>query len=153
MTAEGEGLEAEYDNVADIPTEISARVEAIDEELASLLERPTVYDPIEMARAGAFVSLDHDGSLYIERGYVRPEDEPAIVKFHGTLSERSVSLRYFHAMKLSARVSNERLTRMCFFDYDREIALVAEAKDAKTSGRPIIVVAQPGKKRDRNGAH
>ena len=76
LTAEGEALEAEYDNAADTPADVSARIEAIDEELASLLERPTVYDPIEMARAGAFVSLDHDGPLYVERGYVRPEDEP-----------------------------------------------------------------------------
>ena len=58
---------------------------------------------------------------------IRPEDEPLLVKFHETLSERSVSLRYFHAMKLSTRVAHERLTRICFIDYDREMALVAEA--------------------------
>jgi ParB family chromosome partitioning protein len=78
LKAEGERLEAEYANASDMPANISARVDAIDEELAFLLDRPTVYDPIEMARAGAFVSLDHDGSLCIERGYVRPEDEPAV---------------------------------------------------------------------------
>src|SRR3546814_13222784 len=31
-----------------------------------------------MARAGVFVSIEVDGSLCIERGYVRPEDEPVI---------------------------------------------------------------------------
>src|SRR3546814_17713562 len=30
-----------------------------------------------MAHAGAFMSIEVDGSLRIERGYVRPEDEPA----------------------------------------------------------------------------
>ena len=34
---------------------------------------------------------------------IRAEDEPLLVKFHETLSERSVSLRYFHAIKLSQR--------------------------------------------------
>ena len=57
---------------------------------------------------------------------IRSEDEPPMVQFHETLSERSVYLRYFHMIKLSQRVSHERLTRICFNDYDREIALVAE---------------------------
>src|ERR1700691_4804994 len=59
---------------------------------------------------------------------IRPEDEPMMVKFHATLSERSVYLRYFHLMHLSQRVAHERLTRICFIDYDREMALVAERR-------------------------
>jgi acetyltransferase len=62
---------------------------------------------------------------------IRPEDEPLIVRFHETLSERSVYLRYFHAINLERRVAHERLTRLCFIDYDREMALVAERKDAR----------------------
>lgn len=61
---------------------------------------------------------------------IRPEDEPRIVDFHETLSEGSVYLRYFHAMKLSQRVAHERLTRICFIDYDREMAFVAEGDPA-----------------------
>jgi ParB family chromosome partitioning protein len=34
------------------------------------------FDPEQKAYAGAFVVLGHDGDLRIERGYVRPEDEP-----------------------------------------------------------------------------
>src|SRR6202041_1857154 len=56
---------------------------------------------------------------------IRPEYEPAMVKFHETLSERSVYLSYFHLMNLPQRVAHERLTRICFIDYDREMALVA----------------------------
>ena len=62
---------------------------------------------------------------------IRPEDEPLMVEFHETLSERTVHLRYFHALKLSRRVAHERLTRICFIDYDREIALVAECTDPR----------------------
>ncbi len=57
---------------------------------------------------------------------IRPEDEPAIARFHATLSERSVYLRYFHMMKLDCRVAHERLERICNIDYDREIVLVVE---------------------------
>ncbi len=69
---------------------------------------------------------------------IRPEDEPLIVKFHETLSERSVYFRYLHMMKLSQRIAHERLTRICFIDYDREMALVVETQDP-ADGAPSIV--------------
>ena len=59
---------------------------------------------------------------------VRPEDEPLMIDFHKKLSDRSVYLRYFQALKLTQRTAHERLTRICFIDYDREMALVAECK-------------------------
>ena len=70
---------------------------------------------------------------------IRPEDEPLIVKFHETLSERTVYLRYLQALKLSQRVAHERLTRICFNDYDREMALVVETKDAAGEARILGV--------------
>ena len=33
------------------------------------------YEAADMAIAGVFVSIDADGELLIDRGYVRPEDE------------------------------------------------------------------------------
>ena len=73
---------------------------------------------------------------------IRPEDEPMMVKFHATLSERSVYLRYFHLMNLSQRVAHERLTRICFIDYDREMALVAERRNPTNGGSEILGVAR-----------
>jgi acetyltransferase len=70
---------------------------------------------------------------------IRPEDEPLLVKFHETLSEESVYNRYFSALQLSQRVTHERLTRICFNDYDREIALVAELKPVKKSEKAKIL--------------
>ena len=49
-----------------------------------------------------------------------------MARFHATLSERSVYLRYFHMLPLDARIDHARLTRICFIDYDREMVLVAE---------------------------
>jgi len=69
---------------------------------------------------------------------IRPEDEPLLVQFHYTLSERTVYFRYYHAMSLSQRVTHERLSRLCFIDYDREMAMVAEHQDPHT-GEPEII--------------
>jgi acetyltransferase len=69
---------------------------------------------------------------------IRPEDEPLMVQFHRTLSDRSVRFRYFHPLKLSQRVAHERLIRVCFADYDREMPLVAERRDP-VSGEPEIL--------------
>ncbi|MBV9527668.1 ParB/RepB/Spo0J family partition protein, partial [Sphingomonas sp.] len=77
LREEAEALEAEWSGAGDVPDEVDARVTAIDEEISAIVSRPLVYQPTEMARAGVFVSIDIDGSLYIERGYIRPEDEPA----------------------------------------------------------------------------
>ncbi|HUO29912.1 MAG TPA: bifunctional acetate--CoA ligase family protein/GNAT family N-acetyltransferase [Bryobacteraceae bacterium] len=79
-----------------------------------------------------------DGSAVTIRP-IRPEDEPMMVKFHATLSERSVYLRYFHLMNLSQRVAHERLTRICFIDYDREMALVAERRNASGENEILAV--------------
>ena len=79
---------------------------------------------------------------------IRPEDEPLMVKFHETLSEQSVYMRYFHMMKLDQRTAHERLTRICFIDYDREMALVAEHTNPETGEREIMGVARLS----RNGA-
>jgi acetyltransferase len=68
---------------------------------------------------------------------IRPEDEPLMVRFHQTVSQRSVYFRYLHMMGLSQRVAHERLTRVCFIDYAREMALVAEQRDA--AGQPLIL--------------
>jgi acetyltransferase len=73
---------------------------------------------------------------------IRPEDEPLMVKFHGALSEQTVLYRYFGLTKLEQRVAHERLRRICFNDYDREIALVAIRQNPETQTDEIIGVAR-----------
>ena len=77
-----------------------------------------------------------DGNEVVIRP-IRPEDEPLLITFHEKLSERSVYLRYFQPMKLTQRTAHERLTRICFIDYNREMALVAERKNA--AGEPELL--------------
>ncbi len=83
---------------------------------------------------------------------IRPEDEPKMVKFHETLSERSVYLRYFRAFQLDQRVAHERLTRICFVDYDRDMAIVATHKNADSGEEEIIAVGRLTKERSGDEA-
>lgn len=71
---------------------------------------------------------------------IRPEDEPLLVGFHEALSDRTVYMRYLQMLKLEQRVSHERLTRICFNDYDRELALVAETE--VDGERRVVAVAR-----------
>jgi acetyltransferase len=69
---------------------------------------------------------------------IRPDDEPEFVRFHTTLSDESVYRRYFFLMNLESRIRHERLTQMCFIDYDRQMALIAER--TMEAGRPGEIV-------------
>ncbi len=68
-------LEAEYSEADELPDEVDQRLGEIEEALETFDRRPMTYAPEQMARAGAFVSIDSDGTLLVERGYVRPGDE------------------------------------------------------------------------------
>jgi acetyltransferase len=83
---------------------------------------------------------------------IHSEDEPLMVKFHQTLSDRSVYLRYFYSLSLSSRVAHERLVRICFGNHDREIVLVAQRTDPGTGGLRIIAVGRMNKLRAGNEA-
>ena len=73
---------------------------------------------------------------------IRPEDEPLVVQFHEKLSEDSVYLRFFQSLKLSRRIAHERLTRVCFVDFNREMALVADSKNPETGENEIIAMGR-----------
>jgi ParB family transcriptional regulator, chromosome partitioning protein len=78
LKAELDKLEKEYADAEEIPEEVDGRLGEIETALAEYEQRPVVYDASEVARAGAFVSIDVSGALRIERGYVRPEDEAPV---------------------------------------------------------------------------
>jgi len=68
-----------------------------------------------------------------------------MVKFHGTLSDRTVYLRYFGSLSLARRTAHERLVRICFSDYECEMVLVAEYKDPQTGELHILAVGRLNK--------
>ena len=76
LKAEYDKLDAEYAEAEDYSEETETRLEEMGNELDAFDDRPYVLDADEIARGGAFVSLGADGELKIERGFVKPEDEP-----------------------------------------------------------------------------
>jgi ParB family chromosome partitioning protein len=54
---------------------VDERLGELETALEAFNSRPVAFDPTEIARAGAFISITQDGILRVERGYVRPEDE------------------------------------------------------------------------------
>jgi ParB family chromosome partitioning protein len=78
LKAELDKLEKKYADAEEIPEEVDARLGEIETALGEFEDRPIVYDASEIARAGVFVSIGTDGTLHVERGYVRPEDEEPV---------------------------------------------------------------------------
>ncbi len=103
-----------------------------DADLPRLAIRPYPHD-----YARDYVTSD---GVPFEVRPIRPEDEPALARFHATLSTETVQARYGTDFALAERTAHERLTRSCFVDYDREIVLVAEVPDA--DGTEIAAVAR-----------
>jgi len=119
---------------------LDARVVVHGPEVTSLDQVPKMAIRPYPARYSAPWTMK-DGTAVTIRP-IRPEDEPAMVKFHRSLSERSVYLRYFHTVNLEQRASHMPLTRACFIDYDREMALVAERRHPGTGESEILGVSR-----------
>jgi acetyltransferase len=83
---------------------------------------------------------------------IQPEDELMLRKFHETLSERTVHMRYLKAMQLSQRIAHERLARLCYIDYDREIALVAVRRNPYNNAPELMAVGRLTKRAGTNAA-
>jgi acetyltransferase len=121
---------------------LDARVVLFDKKVKDEdLPRPAIR-PYPTQYIGEFKT--NDGEVLSIRP-IRPEDEPLMVKFHEHLSERSVYLRFFQPLQLAQRTAHERLTRMCFIDYDRELALVATRMEPGTQQPELLAVVRLSK--------
>jgi len=76
LKAEYDALEAEHAEADELPDDVDTRLGEIEEAMEALEARPIRFESEDLALAGAFVSIDSSGRLRVERGYVRPEDEP-----------------------------------------------------------------------------
>jgi ParB family chromosome partitioning protein len=94
LQAEYNRLSEEYEDADELPDAIDQRLGEIEAALEELDNRPLRYDPAEIAIAGVFVTLDPNGKLKVDRGYVRPEDElpveagPAGIEDHASPETR-----------------------------------------------------------------
>ena len=78
LNAEYQKLEAEYEGADELPDEVDQRLGEIETALAAFENRPVRFGAEDIARAGVFISIAHDGSLDVDRGYVRPGDEAPV---------------------------------------------------------------------------
>jgi acetyltransferase len=126
---------------------------ATSEQLLALDARVVVHDPTMLASKLPRTTIRPYPAQYVWEWRmkdgtpvtirpIRPEDEPLMVQFHTTLSERSVYLRYFCSLSLSTRVEHERLVRICFGSYDRGFALVADRTNPETGRHDVIGVGR-----------
>ena len=159
---------ARFEAVPEVAVDLLVRDEPLDVRLDLLLaegarEIAEVVDPATREEQLPKLAIRPYPAKYIMRWKlkddtpvtirpIRPEDEPLMVKFHQTLSDRSVYFRYFSPLKLDQRIAHERLSRLCFIDYDREMALVVERHDPKTSGSEILGVGRLSKLHGANDA-
>jgi acetyltransferase len=126
---------------------------ASHEELIALDARVVLYDPDVTEEELPQLAIRPYPTQYVKNFVnksgedftirpIRPEDEPKMVRFHEKLSEQSVYLRYFRSFQLDQRVEHERLTRICFVDYDRTIALVIEYTNPETDEGEIVAAGR-----------
>jgi acetyltransferase len=126
---------------------------ASSERLIALDARVVLHDPATDAKdlprlairpyprkyAGTWTSPD--GQVLRIRP-MRPEDEPLVVEFHRSLSAETVFQRYLRHLGFDERTAHDRLVRICFLDYDRELALVAEDQLPETGAPRIIGIGR-----------
>jgi ParB family transcriptional regulator, chromosome partitioning protein len=98
LQAEFDRLSDEYQDADELPDEVDERLSELETALEGFEIRPVVFDPAEIARAGAFVSIGADGHLRVERGYVRPEDElpiePELISAEDGEAARAMTASY-----------------------------------------------------------
>ena len=75
LQQEADDIEAASAEAEELTDEQDQRMAEIETAMEALNDRPVLFDAGEVARAGAFVSIAPDGSLRVERGFVRLEDE------------------------------------------------------------------------------
>jgi ParB family transcriptional regulator, chromosome partitioning protein len=75
FNAEQAKLESDCQDADELPDEVDQRLGEIEAALIAFEDRPMIYDPAEIVRAGVYVSIDSEGRLSVDRGYVRPEDD------------------------------------------------------------------------------
>lgn len=75
LSTEHDELAEGYSSYDEMPEDVAAKLEAVSDEIDAISAKRSAYDPNVVAHGGAFVVLHHDGTVRVERGFVRAEDE------------------------------------------------------------------------------
>jgi ParB family chromosome partitioning protein len=91
LQAEYNRLSEEYESAEELPEDVDQRLGEIEAAMEEMANRPVRYDPADIAIAGVFITIDANGKLVVDRGYVRPEDERPVESEGESSQEISVS--------------------------------------------------------------
>ena len=75
LSTEHDELAEGYSSYDEMPENVATKLEAVSDEIDAISAKRYAYDANVIAHGGAFVLLHHDGTVRIERGFVRLEDE------------------------------------------------------------------------------
>lgn len=75
LSTKHDDLAEGYSSYDEMPEDVAAMLEAVSDEIDAISAKRSAYDANVIAHGGAFVVLHHDGTVRIERGFVRAEDE------------------------------------------------------------------------------
>ncbi len=114
---------------------LDARVVLFDQSFKEETIPPLVIRPYPSEYVVEVLTKDH---RHVEIRPIRPEDEPLVVDFFKNLSDETIYYRYFQLLKLKTRLAHQRIARICFIDYAREMALVADYLDKETGKHTIL---------------
>ncbi|ODM75711.1 ParB/RepB/Spo0J family partition protein [Bradyrhizobium elkanii] len=75
VQTEFDRLTEQHQTAEELADDVDARFGELEAEIERLEAKRQAYDPTDVARSGAFVVLNHDGTVRVERGFIRPGDE------------------------------------------------------------------------------
>jgi len=87
VKSELDSLTQQHEGDEELADEVDARFGELEAEIERLEAKRLAYDPADIARCGTFVILNHDGTLRIERGFVKAEDEKPEPEAHSVSEE------------------------------------------------------------------
>jgi len=70
--AEFNSLTEQHETAEELPDDVDARFGELEAEIERLEAKRQAYDPDDIARGGAFVILNHDGTVRVERASSEP---------------------------------------------------------------------------------
>lgn len=91
VQAEFNSLTEQYQSAEELPDDVDARFGELEAEIERLEAKRQAYDPDDIGRGGAFVILNYDGTVRVERGFIRPEDDKRKTEGENDASETSDS--------------------------------------------------------------
>lgn len=130
--AEFDVLTKQHESFEELPEAVDARFGELEAEIERFEALRHAYDADEIGCGGAFVVLNHDGEVRVERGFIRPEDDNRLQK----VSAKGTAQEDDEDASVSADEDNESEAGL-------SDSLVADLTAHRTLGLRLALSEQP----------